>query len=143
MSPVELRAGSRDDAATVAKLITELGYPTSAEQMHERLAMFVHDANYHAVVAVVDARVVGFIGLRVDRGYEYDGVQGRIVALVVDESQRGRGIGRALVDAGEAWARERGAHKIMVNTAHHRARTHEFYRSIGYESTGVRFVQAL
>jgi GNAT superfamily N-acetyltransferase len=138
-----LRVASIDDAAAIAVLITQLGYPATTTQMADRLSALCGDSHYRAMVAEVNGLAVGMIGLRVDRGYEYDGVQARIVALVVDESYRGAGIGRALVEAAETWALERGAHKIMVNTAHRRTRTHEFYRSIGYESTGLRFVKTL
>lgn len=138
-----IRDATMNDASVLAALITQLGYPTRIERMRERLAALLIDQNYKDLVAEIDHCVVGMIGLRIDRGYEYDGVQGRIVALVVDEACRGSGIGKSLVEAGERWAREQGAHKIMVNTAHHRARTHEFYRSIGYESTGLRFSKSM
>ncbi|MBC8105672.1 MAG: GNAT family N-acetyltransferase [Anaerolineae bacterium] len=137
------REASVGDATAIAHLITQLGYPTTAEQMHARLMSLADDSNSKAFVSEVDKNAVGMIGVRVDRGFEYDGIQGRIVALVVDESIRGTGIGRSLVEAAECWARERSAHKMMVNTANHRTRTHDFYRSLGYETTGLRFVKPL
>jgi N-acetylglutamate synthase-like GNAT family acetyltransferase len=140
---MQLRSATIDDASALADLITQLGYATTADQMRDRLAPLLSDPIYGTLVAEVDRRVVGMVGLRMDRGHEYDGVQGRIVALVVHESVRGKGIGGSLVEAGELWARERGAHKIMVNTANHRTRTHEFYRALGYEMTGLRFVKPL
>jgi len=69
------------------------------------------------------------------------GLQARLLSLVVDEQHRGRGVGKALVEAGEAWARDRGAQKIMVNTSHRRAATHAFYRACGFDATGLRFTK--
>ena len=138
-----IRRATIDDSAALAPLMTQLGYSTTDEQMRARVSPLLMDLNYQAMVATLEDRLVGMIGLRVDLGYEYDGVQARIVALVVDESCRGSGIGSQLVEAGERWARERGAHKVMVNTAHRRTQTHAFYRSVGYESTGLRFVKSL
>ncbi|CAN5408989.1 GNAT family N-acetyltransferase [soil metagenome] len=142
-SDVTIRAAIIDDSSPLAALITQLGYPTTTPQMSGRLAPLLVDPNYRALVAEISGRVVGMIGLRIDRGYEYDGMQARIVALVVDESVRGRGVGKSLMAAGESWAGERGAHKIMVNTSNHRTKTHEFYRAVGYEATGLRFVKIL
>jgi GNAT superfamily N-acetyltransferase len=56
-----------------------------------------------------------------------------INGLVVDEGRRGAGIGRALVAAGEAWARQRGAKEITVRSRSTRERAHRFYERIGYE----------
>jgi GNAT superfamily N-acetyltransferase len=140
---MQLRYATLADAPALAQLITQLGYPTNLDQMRARLCPLLSDPVYHTIVAEIDGAVVGMIGLRIDRGHEYDGVQGRIVALVADSKFRGTGVGKALVREAERWSRERGAHKIMVNTANHRTHTHEFYRRLGFEMTGLRFVKAL
>lgn len=142
----KIRDATIFDAHALSLLITQLGYPTTAEQMHTRLPPLLNDAGdavNGTIVAELDGRVVGMIGLRIDRGHEYDGVQGRIVALVVDAGSRGAGIAKSLVRAAEQWSHERGAHRIMVNTANHRTHTHEFYRRLGFEMTGLRFVKPL
>ena len=45
---------------------------------------------------------------------------------------RSAGIGAALVEAAEAWARERGATAIIVRSRSTRERAHRFYERIGY-----------
>ena len=140
---MHIRNATISDAPALAALITQLGYPTTTEQMQTRLPPLLGDAVNGTLVAEIDERVVGMIGLRVDRAHEYEGVQGRILALVVDESARGNGIGTALVAAGERWAAERGARKIVVTTAEHRERTHQFYRTLSYDFTGLRFGKLL
>jgi len=92
-----------------------------------------------ALVAEAEGAVAGVIGLRVERGYEFDGLIGRIDVLVVEEQSRGKGVGRALVAAGEAWLRDQGAARVLVNTSHRRTATHRFYESLGFESTGLHF----
>ncbi len=66
-----------------------------------------------------------------------------ITALVVAAAARGRGIGRRMLDAADAWARERGCRRIVVTSAEHRADAHTFYERSGFEHTGRRFVRTL
>jgi GNAT superfamily N-acetyltransferase len=60
---------------------------------------------------------------------------------VVEESMRGTGVGRAIVDEAERWARERDCHRIVVTTALRRADAHAFYERIGYTHTGRRYAK--
>jgi len=140
---VTIREATIADAFRLSELMGELGYPTKVDQMRKRLESILDDWPYRTLIAETNGQITGMVGVRVDHGYEYDGLQGRILALVVEARLRGQGVGRSLVAAAEQWALERGATKIMVNTANHRAGTHEFYRSLGYDANGLRFVKRL
>jgi len=74
---------------------------------------------------------------------EYDRPAAKIGALVVDDSHRGEGIGRALVEALEAEARARGCVLLYLTTSARRKDAHEFYRRVGLEETGKRFTKSL
>ena len=67
----------------------------------------------------------------------FDGHRGWVYYLAADPARRGRGIGRALMAAAEAWLVERGCPKIqlMVRGDNHAAKG--FYAAIGYEVQGV------
>jgi GNAT superfamily N-acetyltransferase len=47
--------------------------------------------------------------------------------LAVDPDRRSEGIGKALLDAAKAWARERGATHLELDSAESRADAHRFY----------------
>ena len=51
--------------------------------------------------------------------------------LAVDPQQRSRGIGKALLDAAKAWARERGATHLELDSAEARTDAHRFYEREG------------
>ena len=143
MFDITLRPARIEDAPTLATLMTQLDYPTSESQMRRRLELLARNDTFGAIISERDGAVVGMIGLRVERGFEFDGMQGQIAALVVDAQFRGQGIGRLLVAAGEEWLRQRGAGKAIVTSAHRRKETHRFYEKLGYESTGLRFGKPL
>jgi GNAT superfamily N-acetyltransferase len=51
---------------------------------------------------------------------------------VVDEAHRSGGVGRALLGAAEAWAREHGCEVVTVRSRVARERAHRFYEREGY-----------
>src|SRR6266513_4623780 len=95
------------DANAIAALLTQPGYPSDADAVEDRLDR-LQVVGDRVVVAELDGDVVGLAHLQVTPAIERDRPVGKLGALVVDEAQRGRGIGRALVEAVEAEARLRG-----------------------------------
>lgn len=138
-----VREARPSDAASIAGLITDLGYPTSAEEMARRLHGLLADPLYATFVAEDGSRVVGVAGGALARYYEKDGVYARVVVLSVSRESQGLGAGAALVRAVEGWASARGAREIFVNSGNQRAEAHRFYASRGYTQTGIRLVKAL
>jgi GNAT superfamily N-acetyltransferase len=129
------------DAAAAAGLITQLGYPTTPAEMAQRLAAVSAHPDYCTWVAVVGGQVVGLAGTRLGRSYAHNGPYGQLLALVVGEGWRDRGIGALLVGQVERWFREQGAETVMVTSRHTWQAAHRFYKRLGYEDTGVRLVK--
>jgi GNAT superfamily N-acetyltransferase len=140
---VEVRAARRDDAADVAALLDQLGYPADVAQVERRLDVLLGAREESLFVADLDGRVVALSRLQVSPALEYDGLVGKLGALVVDERHRRRGIGRALVQAVEEEARHRGCVLLFLTTADRRKDAHAFYARIGYQETGRRFAKTL
>jgi ribosomal protein S18 acetylase RimI-like enzyme len=73
-------------------------------------------------------RPVGYVTLHDEPGAV------RIGLLAVDANERGRGIGRALVEAGLAWARERGADRASLVTQGRNAAARSLYAATGFST---------
>jgi len=126
----------------IAGLLDQLGYPAEPGVIESRLERLgiVGD---RLVVAELDGAVVGLAHLHVSPAIEYERPAAKLGALVVDESQRGKAIGRALVEAMESEARARNCELLFLTTAARRTDAHEFYARVGLEETGKRFSKNL
>jgi GNAT superfamily N-acetyltransferase len=130
------------DAPALADLITELGYPTTADEMTIRLALILQHADYQTIVAEQSGALVGMVGMTRNLRWEYDGCFVRIIALVVSSSAREQGVGERLIQAAEIWAVDIGATELALNCGNRpeRAAAHRFYPRMGFvaSSTGYR-----
>ncbi|MBK8266810.1 MAG: GNAT family N-acetyltransferase [Planctomycetes bacterium] len=96
-----------------------------------RLENLINAPNDDVFVACQGGAVVGWIQVGVHVCLESTPFA-EIYGLVVDEAERGRGIGKTLVIRAEAWARERGMARLRVRTNVVREATHRFYESLGF-----------
>lgn len=85
-------------------------------------------------VAYLEDEAVGAARLR-----EYDDATGKAERVAVLEAHRDEGIGRALMDALEAAAREAGYERVLL---HAQVPVVEFYEYLGYEVTSEEFEDA-
>jgi GNAT superfamily N-acetyltransferase len=124
-------------------LLEQLGYPAALEDVARRLDRFLASEADSLVVAEVDESVVGLASLHESLALEYDEPAAKLSAIVVDADHRGRGVGKALVEALEAEARARKCALIFLTTNERRADAHAFYEAVGFEYTGRRFAKVL
>jgi GNAT superfamily N-acetyltransferase len=140
---LSVRAVEASDMDALANLITQLGYETRGSEMQMRMETLLRDKNYATFVAVSDGKVCGMIGTFTRYTYEHNSPSAAIIALVVDEKMRGRGIGEALVAAAEKDLAQKNIRRIAVNAHFKRTRAHEFYEKRGYTKNGFRLVKEL
>jgi GNAT superfamily N-acetyltransferase len=137
-----IRDAQEDDGAAIAALLGQLGYETEAAAVAPRLERLVIVGD-RVVVAELDGEVVGLAHLHASPTIEHERPAAKISALVVNESHRGEGVGRALVEAMEEEARARRCALLFLTAAARREDAHAFYRQVGLEETGRRFTKLL
>ena len=92
------------------------------------------------LVAEVDGKVVGTLDLLTVANLSHGGSPWGIVEnVVVDETSRGRGIGRSLMDEAVRRCRDAGCYKVQLLSNKRRSQAHEFYRSVGFEAVAEGF----
>ena len=132
------------DAAQLEPLLTFLGYAGDAVQVAARLsAGFDAEGAFRVLVARLaesESRLVGFATTHVTP-FLHRPPAGRVTALAVLPEFQGRGIGRALLARCEEILFAAGVDRIELTSGSQRADAHRFYRSAGYDETGVRFVK--
>lgn len=136
---MNLRPAHEDDAAAVASLSIQLGYPAVREETATRLRSLAGHPDHAVLVAEDDATVIAWIHIRGSHLVE-SAPFAEIAGLVVDERHRGQKIGESLVEAAARWARERGYATLRVRSNTIRERAHAFYERQGFERIKTQVV---
>lgn len=100
-----------------------------ADESEAVLRGYLYEGDLYRVVT--DGQTVGVV-LLIPEGS--DAVEIRNIALA--EDRRGRGLGRAAVEAVAALARATGAARLLVGTADSSVGTLGFYRRVGFHDAG-------
>jgi|SRR5947209_7960529 len=133
-----VRSAEPGDAAAIARLLDQLGYPASDDEVRARLGSL--GADDLVLLADDDA---GLAALHRVPLIAEGGALMRITALVVCADKRGRGVARALLDASEDTARRWECSLIEVSSGRRpeRESAHSFYRAAGFTDTSQRSVR--
>ncbi|KRE89125.1 hypothetical protein ASG87_06195 [Frateuria sp. Soil773] len=127
----QLRPAELADAGEIARLSGELGYPVGAQEMAGRLAAILPHPMHRVSVVAEGGTLYGWIA--VERRLTLEaGERIEIVGLVVSGAIRRGGVGRALVQDAERWARAQGFDAIQVRSNVVRTESHPFYERLGY-----------
>ena len=137
-----IREARPEDAARMVALIGELDFTVDETGVRERLKRLA-EAGEPVLLAEDAGEVVGLLDWHVMTTIHRPRPVGRIVALVVADGWRGRGVGRALVEEAERRMRERGCEKMEVTSNVSLSDAHHFYEGLGLERTSYRFARDL
>jgi GNAT superfamily N-acetyltransferase len=96
-------------------------------------------------VAERDMRIIGYVyaGLEPMSWKELRGPAAFIHDVMIDEEAQGSGAGTALIDAAIAWARERGAARVMLWTAERNTKAQRLFERTGFRRTMIEMTKEL
>ena len=122
--------------------------PPDALDHAERLTLerALDDPMPDALLVVAELAGVGRAGVAYAETWidYFTGEQhGHLGILIVAEAAEGRGVGRALLEATEAWAAARGYRFVTLNVFADNAHARRVYERAGYVQDAIRYVKEL
>ena len=138
-----LRKAKQKDIGTLRCLMKELsGHAVSIDQMTNRL-QFIEDSKVDSLfVCEEEARVIGILGFRIRENLEEASRFGEVSIIVVDPNNRYQGTGRFMMNHAEKLAREHNCMGMwLVSGFGREEEAHAFYKKLGYEINGYRFIK--
>ena len=146
-----IRPGRREDAAEAARLWMQSAeehrahdrvYATApgAEKTMRRFLADVANSGFSFLfVAVAGERTVGFVSGELRQGSPafLPKSWASVDDVFVEPDHRNLGVGRALLQSVEAWAKERDADGISLQVAAANSRGRKFYEDLGFREISV------
>jgi ribosomal protein S18 acetylase RimI-like enzyme len=104
---------------------------------------FLSKPGAQAFVATIDGQSCGVISFYPDKDYFTDHPRAYVDNLVVAEEFEGKGVGRALLDHVERWARDNGYREVVLDVFAGNQRAIAFYERQGYRPDHIRMAKPL
>jgi ribosomal protein S18 acetylase RimI-like enzyme len=126
------QTASPRDPATVDRFFSDLGDGN-----------FLTKPGAQSFVATIDGQPCGLISFYPDRDYFTDHPRAYVDNLVVAQESEGKGVGRALLDHVERWARDHGYREVVLDVFASNQRAIAFYERQGYRPDHIRMAKPL
>ena len=138
---VRIRPASTPDLPVLVRLLGDLfaieaDFTPAPERQRLGLALMLGDPRRRAVLVAEGAgQVIAMVTGQLVVSTAEGGLSVLVEDMVVDGAFRGRGVGRALLGAVEAWAAARGATRLQLLADRENAAALAFYGRAGWSST--------
>jgi len=134
-SDPRVRTATAADAPTIGRMLHEFNsefgdFTPGAEFLGRRLGRLIDEDEVHALMAGDGPD--GFLTMRFFPAVLSASLDAYVEELYVAPPKRGEGLGRALLETGMAFARDRGARNIALNTGETDEAARSLYESLGY-----------
>ncbi|MBD0348124.1 MAG: GNAT family N-acetyltransferase [Thermoleophilia bacterium] len=134
-----VRRAEPRDADGVLALLAGLGRPAVADDPLSQREVFAHhltDPASAIYVAEENGQLAGVASLWFRPRLNWTTREAWVPDLYVDPAHRRRGHARALLDACVAAARDRGCHRLVLESGHDRTEAHGLYEGYGFVHGG-------
>ena len=143
-----LREADGSDLELLCELMrenyAEAGYPFDPAAARECFAALIGDpALGRAWLVETEGETVGYAVLTLGYSLEYRGRDAFVDDLYLAPAQRGRGLGRAALDAAEAAARELGVRALHLEVERTNASAEALYRRRGFRDNDRQLLTKL
>jgi GNAT superfamily N-acetyltransferase len=145
---MKVRSAEPQDFDAVTELLEKLGRNQVTDQTRDRCreiyaAQLSDPAADHLVAEDDDGQVVGFCSLHFRKRLNHTTPEAWVPDLIVSDTLRRTGIGKALLEHAEQRAIERRCWSLSLESAYHRVEAHRFYGAFGMRDAGKSFHKLL
>lgn len=149
-----IRAATREDRSAVLSLVPRLaasGSPpgrdaaqvASSDLQSITQALTAPASGEALLVAEQDGRILGFIHLKTVVDYFSQKPIAHVADIVVDAAAEGKGVGKELMSAAEAWARACGYPMVQLHVLVDNARARSMYERLGYAAEWLKYIKRI
>lgn len=140
---ISIRELSAQEMPGIWPLIHQLNPKLTEQQFNARLTRMAGEMGYRCVGAFDDSgALLGISGFWIMLRF-WNGLNVDIDNVVVDESARGLGVGKMLMDWIENLARKEGCEMAVLDAFAYNSDAHRFYYREGYIIRGFHFTKDL
>ena len=141
MNTAGIRTAPLSDADAIFPLLSKFAksYRPMRAAFDANFPGLIEDERYDVLVAERDGHLARYLLVSDSLTLFANGIVTELLELYVNEEDRGRGIGRELVDQAVSRARDRGAVEVTVPTR----RARSFYLAMGFEPPAEFFKLSL
>ncbi|MDP9474679.1 MAG: GNAT family N-acetyltransferase [Actinomycetota bacterium] len=154
LGEIDVRPATADDRGFVLGLVprfVEFGLPPRhdpgrvmpAIERSLGAALIAAGGDTAVLVAEENGERVDFVHVKAESDYFSGEPRAYVSDVAVAPEAEGRGLGRVLMGAAEAWARARGYRTIALDAFAANARARAVYRRLGYEEDTVKMIKDL
>ena len=138
-----IRKATLDDLAAITEIYnqailkTTATFDTEPKSLEEQKVWFEsYGPKYPVIVAEEDGKVIGWVSLSKwsDRCAYSDTAE---ISLYIDEKERGKGIGRKLLETIVLEGEKAGLHSIIARIAEGNEMSIHLHQSVGFEHIGI------
>jgi diamine N-acetyltransferase len=134
---VEFHLATAADVPELRKHISafhvEDGHPIQPDVLERALhAVVLHEPLLHVWIITLAGCTIGYVALALGYSIEVGGLDAFVDELYVVAEQRGRGVGRRVLDFVEQQALRLGIRRLCLEVENHNTRARALYGTIGY-----------
>lgn len=143
MTAARIRTARASDDAALAALLRTIGWfselaeaspDEAARRVRRHLDLALGDNSHSVYVAEVEGRLIGYCAVHWLPTLFLEGPEGYVSELFVEEGERSRGVGRALLEVIAAEAHGRGCSRLLLfNGRERESYRRGFYIKAGWE----------
>ncbi len=141
---MEIRKIVLNDLDEIFNLLNQLyKNQLNYEKFKEIYKMKLNDKNSYYIVAIENNKIIGVLTSELQIKLHRAKKQSFIEDLIVDESYRNRGIGKALLQNAVDYAKNNDCEVIELTSYINNEKSHKFYQNNGFNKNSYKFKKYL